>query len=126
MWLQNNGIGPALIKSYEFLLDGKMKSDGSSYKVDEITAELLEDVKCRSKQTHLEVDYSMPTNASVAVLDIELDPAEPVSLDEIQKRFNRSDLIVKYESFYREPFVLDTRDNPPSNPPFLASPRRPA
>lgn len=122
VWLRNNGLGPALITSYEFLLDGKTKSGGSPYKADELIAELLKGIACRSKRTQLGVDYSMPANASVVVLDVELDPAESVSLTEIQKRFERSDLIVRYESFYGEPFVLDTSNDPPSNLPSQATP----
>ncbi len=110
--LQNNGVGPALIKSYELLLDNKKKSDGSTYNIEELAKELLKGIKCKSRRTQLGDDYSMPANTSVPVFDIVLDDAEPSSIDDIVKLFNRADLVVKYESFYKEKFVFDTRKHP--------------
>lgn len=122
VWLRNNGIGPALIKSYGFSLDGKTKDDGSLYKTDELMADLLKNVRCKLKRTQLGPDYCMPANTSVVTVDIELDPAEPVSLAEVQNRLERCDLIVRYESFYGTPFVMDTSIYPPSNQPLQTTP----
>jgi hypothetical protein len=108
VWLKNNGIGPALIKSFEFRLDGKTKSDGSPYKLDEILNKLLKDIMCRRKRTQLGADYAMPANECLALVDIELMSSESLSLADVKKRFECVDLIVQYESFYGTPFVLDT------------------
>lgn len=116
--LKNNGLGPALIKSFEFRFDGKIKNNGSPYKVGELIDMLLKGVLYRSTRTHLGTDYAMPANESMVLVDIELMPTESLSLFEVKKRLERIDLIVKYESFYGAGFVLDTSTDTPTNQPL--------
>lgn len=102
--LMNHGIGPAFITGFKILLDGKPVKDA-----DEALAGVLKDKKYNHSITRLGEGYAMPAGETkdVLVLEVPLGPDE--SLDEIEERLDRFDVVVDYRSAYKKTATLDTR-----------------
>ena len=103
--LMNHGVGPAFITGFKILLDGKPVKD-----VDEALAEVLEDKKYNHSITRLGEGYAMPAGEAKDVLILEMRLGPDDSLDEIEKRLDRFDVVVDYQSAYKKRATLDTRN----------------
>ncbi len=102
--LMNHGIGPAFITGFQILLDGKPVKD-----VDDALAEVLKDKKYNHSITRLGEGYAMPAGETKDVLILEMPLGPDESLDEIEDRLDRFDVVVDYRSAYKKSATLDTR-----------------
>lgn len=103
--LLNKGIGPAFIKRFAIYLDNKAIAS-----VEIALTELLSGHKFDHKVTTLSTDYAMSPGEEKDLLAIVIQLKENVQLEQIEKQLNRLDLVVEYQSAYKEPFRLDTRN----------------
>ncbi len=113
MALSNNGIGPAVIKSYEPLLDGQpldpTKGDELLAVAKQVLPAPVLDHPCefaffrKGYVMAKDEEKNVATVAVVITLDTDL-----MALRKAQERFH---LRVQYESLYGEQFVYDSRDH---------------
>ena len=111
--LKNTGIGPAIIKSRTFHLDGKpFIPEGDQSKIIEQIAP-----QCFSGYNHSVAHASIPgidtailPSHEVCVAEIAFSGLAQSAEKEIKGIFGRVDLDIGYESFYRECFFFTTRE----------------
>lgn len=103
--LMNNGVGPAFIKSFQLLLDGKPVSD-----VDQALVTVLPGRQYSHTVTMLGNDYAMPAGEVCDLLVLVLPLASGETLEPIEEQLNRFDLVVEYVCAYEKPRTLDTRE----------------
>lgn len=104
--LMNNGVGPAFIRSFKVLLDGKQVTD--------LDAALEEVLKGRSYDhtiTTLGNDYAMSAGEVRDLLVVRLPLREGEGLEDVEKQLTRFDLVIDYASIYRKMKPIDTRKN---------------
>lgn len=100
----NNGVGPAFIKSFEIFLDGQLVTDP-----DQALATVLPARQYNHSVTRLGNDYAMAAGEAKDILILALPLGEGDTLKQIEEKLNRFDLVIEYESAYKEPGRLDTR-----------------
>lgn len=103
--LLNKGIGPAFIKRFSIYLDNEATENA-----DIALSGLLAGQKFDHKVTTLSSDYAMSPGEEKDLLAIVIQLDENVQLEQIERQLNRLDLVVEYESAYKEPLELDTRN----------------
>lgn len=102
--LLNNGVGPAFIKSFQFFLDGELVTDP-----DKALFAVLHNRNYNYSITTLGEDYAMPAGDSKDILIIVFPLKQIDCFEIIEKELNRFDLVIEYESTYKESARLDTR-----------------
>lgn len=111
--LSNNGLGPAIIKTFEPLLDGtpiKYSKPGDLYPI----AEKVLPVRLIADECYFAVlrnKYVMAKDAALAVATITYATTihdDPVAIQDAHNRFH---LRVSYESAYEESFAYDSRSH---------------
>ena len=114
--LVNNGLGPAIIKTSTFLLDG-VPLGGNS-----ITAFQAELNKLFPRNSFelgvgdLENGAAMSPNQRITMLNLRFLKAPYASGDVVEQFLERSDLEIIYRSFYGEEFKLSTKTEPTIKP----------
>lgn len=105
--LMNNGLGPAIIKSFEILLDGKATPVSEPEEMHRLASEALASdlVAAECRFAVLRKAHSMPKDAEVQLAKVAIRNATPEQLKEL-KRFH---VRVIYESAYGESFTYDSR-----------------
>ena len=102
--LLNNGVGPAFIKSFQILLDGRLVNDP-----DKALAEVLPGLRYDHSITRLGDEYVMVAGEARDILILALPVSDGETLEKINSNLERFDLVVEYESAYKESRTLDTR-----------------
>lgn len=102
--LLNKGIGPAFIKSFQILLDGVPITDP-----DEALSTVLAGRKYNLHVTTLGDDYAMSAGEEKDLLILVLPLKGGETLEQVEEQIDRFDLVVKYNSAYKELGTLDTR-----------------
>jgi len=110
--LMNNGLGPAIIKSYQIYVDGKLSEIKSSKQAEDALKELLHDKKViTTSATFLGKDYAMPAKESKDLMAASFMLERDDELREIASRL-KFDWVIEYESIYGGKDVLDSRNKP--------------
>jgi len=102
--LLNNGVGPAFIKSFEVMLDGKPISD-----TEKALKEVLADKDLNSTVATLGPDYAMLAGEKKNILILSFELETDDDLTKIEEKLGRFDLKIEYQSVYGEKATLDTR-----------------
>lgn len=102
--LLNNGIGPAFIKSFQILLDGRPVDDA-----DQALATVLQGRQYNHTITTLGSDYAMTAGEEKDILVLDLPLAQGETLEQVEAMIDRFDLVIEYVSAYNKPGKLDTR-----------------
>ncbi|MBL4713617.1 MAG: hypothetical protein JKY64_03695 [Alcanivorax sp.] len=102
--LLNNGVGPAFIKSFRILLDGQLVTD-----LDKALGEALSGLQYNHSITRLGDEYAMVAGEAKDILVLALPRSNGEAFVQIDATLSRFDLVVEYESAYKESRVLDTR-----------------
>lgn len=116
--LSNNGLGPAFIKSYELLLDGKSIDATEPKDVYPVVARVIpaQLIQEDCYFTFLRDGYVMAKGDEVAVAVIAIALTihdDPVAIEEALNRFH---IRVVFESAYGESTIYDSRDHRKSHP----------
>ena len=109
--LSNCGLGPAVIKSYEILVDGKpalVNEPSEYYQVVQIAVTSTLDIQ-RCRFTILRKETVLAQGEEIVVADIYAAYTTSQQLDE----FKKFHIKVCYESLYGQSFTYDSRDHLP-------------
>ena len=109
--VRNSGIGPAVIRDAKAFLDRSVVSDLSEESVAKLLTECFgTPPNYQVRSTSLPgVNTALLPEQQICLAEIHF-PASVWKNDEreIQKRFDRIDYLIRYESLYKERFVLAT------------------
>lgn len=109
--LLNNGLGPALIDSYEILIDGSPLKIKNSNEAEKPLREVLGSLNFNHSVTVLGKQYSMPANERKDILILQFEAKTNTDFESVEEKLNRFDLVVKYRSMYGKSFEYDSREN---------------
>lgn len=102
--LTNSGLGPAFIDEFSVL------RDGTECNFEEEIKKVLGPLADNSSHTLLSAGYAMPHNGSVVLLSVNLPATSWQDMDDLDKKLNVLDLVIKYSSAYGDRFTLDTAE----------------
>ena len=115
-FIENNGLGPAIIKDMEISFDGKVIGENKK------PSELISLIKTIIEESDLEVHFgncailgygsSLREGKEIATLTLDCYPTMGTPLEDFEVFMDRFDLRLRYKSIYGEDFVLDTSKPP--------------
>jgi len=111
--LSNNGLGPAIIKSFEPLFDGMPIKASDPEDLAEFVEKTLS-VSILRDECYFSVlrkDYVLAKDQKVTVAQLSIVPTLDVSYDDLKGALDKFHLRVTYESAYGESFVYDSRNH---------------
>ena len=111
--LINNGLGPALIKSFAIKVDGRLVSGEGTDAIDKALKIMFPNEKIYAEYSSLGKNYAMSPKDSCKVVTVEFLADNPPSSECVEQAMNRTDLEVEYESFHSEKFSFSTVDGRP-------------
>ncbi len=112
--LLNNGLGPALIKSFTIKVDGKKISGEGTEPIDKAVKILFPNEQFNAHYAYLGEKYAMGAKDKCRVVIIQFYGEKLPSNDYVEHTINRADLEVEYESFYGEKFFFNSADEKPN------------
>lgn len=110
VYVLNNGIGPALIKKYEIRVDGKIMSGDGTAPMENALKHLFSGQPYQSHNAYMAPGFSLGAKESCRVTSFQFLQGFNLNSEQVDHAFNRADLIIEYESFYGEKFILDSSD----------------
>ena len=108
--LINNGLGPAIIESFTVKVDGKVVPGEGTEPIEKCLKILFPNTQYRSHQAFMATGYSMAAKEKCTVLTVHFADTATLKPEVIEHAFSRADLIIKYNSFYEEPFIYSSED----------------
>ena len=116
--IENNGIGPAKITSYEVRFDGQLQKNNINY---DMAEELLKYFGTKTlahiQRAYIGVGTYVPVAKRIKILTVQVqdDSYSVKDFDNLQKWLNRFDVTIYYQSIYgvgwhEPPYCMDTRD----------------
>lgn len=102
--ISNNGLGPAFIKTFQAMLDGKVCSLGDA------VSSAIGKIDGQRVITTLNPKYVMPSGAVSDVLILKFPCAASDELAEIVDKVNRVDICIEYECGYGIGAYYDSRE----------------
>lgn len=101
----NNGIGPAIIKSFRVFVDGEAIEGTPEIAIRTYIDNVLPALAHEEETGHLDPGYVLAVGEERTVLRIKYhDPTNP-SLERIGGIVQRTKIIIEYESLYGDPFT---------------------
>lgn len=113
--LINNGLGPALIRSFTVKVDGKRVSGKNTEQIDNAVKILFPNEQFKAHYAYLGKKYAMGAKDKCKVAIIQFYGEQLPSRDYVEQTINRADLEVEYESFYGEKYFFNSADDKPNN-----------
>lgn len=108
--LMNNGLGPALIKSFVIKVDGKSIPGKGVEPMEKALKVLFPKERYQAEFEFLGKNHAMPAQNKCRVMAIKFLDDQAPSAEKFEKTLDKSDLEVEYESFYGERFFFSTQD----------------
>lgn len=111
--LSNNGLGPAIIKSFEPLFDGLSIKASDPDELAEFVQKTLP-VSILRDECYFSVlrkDYVLAKDQKITVAQLSVLPTIDVSYEALKASLDQFHLRVTYESAYGESFTYDSRDH---------------
>ncbi len=108
--VMNNGLGPAVIKSFTVKVDGKVIPGEGTEPIEKGLKILFPNAQYKSHQAYLAKGYSMGAKEKCTVLAIEFKTPVPLTREAVEHNLNRADLIINYKSFYEEEFTYSSEE----------------
>ncbi len=106
--LINGGIGPALIQSYEILVDNKLVEGHRDEKVLNTIKLLFPNYNYCVYKTWLEFGYAMAEKERLKLIEIIFKGANMPTPEEVAEAIDRVIIKIKYKSLYGDSFELMT------------------
>lgn len=109
--LTNKGLGPALVRRFEFLLDDVPQVNVRNEGVLQLVEKCYPDEVLQVEVSTPNEDYVLRAGEEYQLLRVTF-PAllRGTDQNEFVKRILRIGVRIRYSSFYKTPFVLDTRN----------------
>jgi hypothetical protein len=119
IWIRNNGLGPAWIKTFRVLKGAVEVGGGGERRPDDPFGSQVRLVPCASySYGSIDPGSAILQGASIAVLDLKLDGTRiaaadiPKKIHEVHALFSDYDFVIEYQSAYKQSEKLDTRSVP--------------
>jgi hypothetical protein len=106
--LLNNGIGPALIKSFLIQVDGQSINGEASEPIKKALKILFPQYCYESFQSYIASGYMMSEKETRALVVIQFNGELLPKPEEVDHAIKRTRLIIEYESIYGNDYCLDT------------------
>jgi hypothetical protein len=106
--LLNNGIGPALIKSFLIQADGQSISGEGSEPIEKALKILFPQYSYESYQSYIAIGYMMSEKERRPLVVIQFNGGQLPKPEEVDHAIKRARLIIEYESIYGDNYCLDT------------------
>ena len=104
----NNGVGPALIKTFQVFVDGAEIKGDTSELVEKATKILFSNYEYQSANSFLSNGYMMAEKNKHEVLSIKFIGQKKPSYQEYRQTIERARLLIEYESIYKDKFIYDS------------------
>lgn len=108
--LLNNGIGPALIKSFQILVDGQVMIGEGVEPIEKALKILFPQYQYASNQSYLSNGYMMPAKEARDLVVVRFLGDKVPKPEEVEHAWKRGKLVIKYESVYEEKWTFDTSE----------------
>jgi len=108
--LSNNGVGPALIKTFKIEVDGKPIIGEDSEPIEKALKILFPRLKYDAKHAALSKGYMMTAKEKIQIVDIIFFGDNVPKPEEVNHAIKRTRLAVSYESIHGESFKFDSND----------------
>lgn len=109
--LTNNGLGPAVIKRIDVTVDGNPILEDKMHKFELLLRRLFKNFAFLDETTELSNNYVMAENECVKIMNLKFNGTKKPAPSWIKAQLNTVNLIIEYESFYKESLKLDTTEN---------------
>ncbi len=104
----NNGIGPAVIKSFELSVDGKEIEGKRTEKIEKALKILFPKQKYSWTASYLDGGYVMAPKEKRPLVSIKFLLGSMPATNDFNAKLNRTSIRILLESVYRESFVYKT------------------
>lgn len=121
--LMNNGIGPALIKSFAIQVDGQTISGEGAEPMEKALKILFPQCIYHSRQAYLASGYMMSEKESRPLVIIQFFDSQLPKPEEVDRATKRVRLIIDYESIYGDKDRLDTDESKSNFPLHSGAPQ---
>ena len=108
--LMNNGLGPALVKSFVIKVDGNRIPGNGTEPIGKALEALFPNNRYHAEFEFLGKDHAMPAQHKCRIVAVQFLDDDNPSADRIEETFDKADLEIEYESFYGEKFFFSTND----------------
>jgi hypothetical protein len=107
--LINNGLGPAVIKDFDFVLDGECVGGASEEQIERLVSQVIPNYSYKIlKKSYLANGFMMAEKREITIVRIVFNGEHWPTREWIKQTLGRVHLKVKYESVYGVPDNLDT------------------
>ncbi len=106
--LLNNGIGPALIKSFTIEVDGQAITGDGTTPIEKALAALFPQYEYQSWQSFISKGYMMSAKETRNLLTVQFLGGRAPTPEEIDNAAKRFRVVINYESIYQKAFTFDT------------------
>lgn len=113
LYLQNNGIGPALITSFSVCIDKKRIDARGDKALEEAAMLLFNDPNLLVERAYVSAGYSMAANEKRRLIQLNLNAVTPpLTMADLDQARDRVRIVIGYKSIYDEPVKppLDSDD----------------
>ena len=104
----NNGIGPAMIESFELFVDGKRISGEQSEPITRALIILFPGYEYKPHQSYFAKGYVMAEKEKRRIVEVRFIGDKTPSPEEIDHAVKRCRLKITYQSMYGKVFCLDS------------------
>ena len=104
----NNGIGPALIKSFQIYVDGIVVEGVGPKMIDNTLKKLFPNAGYTAKQSYLAPGYMMPANEKRPLVDVVSKRQGVPSPQDVEAAQKRIRLVIDYQSIYQDKYRYDS------------------
>ena len=113
--LINNGLGPALIENFIVKIDGEIIPGKGTELMEDGLNIIFPNTQYKSHQSYLAKGHSMAAKDKCKLVQIQFTGKVPPTTEEVERGFDRVDLIVNYKSFYDENFTYSSEEEKAKN-----------
>lgn len=106
--LLNNGIGPALIRSFQVQVDGHVIAGEGYEPIEKALKVIFSQYQYSSYQSFVSNGYAMSPNEARPLVTVQFSGERLPQPEEIEHATKRIRILIEYSSMYGEPFVFDT------------------
>lgn len=106
--LLNNGIGPALIRSFQVQVDGHVIGGEGYEPIEKALKVIFPQYQYSSYQSFVSSGYAMSPKEVRSLVTIQFSGDRLPQPEEIEHATKRIRILIEYSSMYGEPFVFDT------------------
>lgn len=109
-YLVNNGIGPAFIQSFTVEINSVQIEGNKTELLHIALKQLFPGSAYAATVSHVAKGYAMGAKEEICLINVKFDKDKMPTKEEINDSFNKADLLITYESAYKESVDLSTKE----------------